>query len=565
VPVFFLSPYFFMRISASWSLRTLAITLLLVLCLPLQSSAAVFAGNSGSGVSRGDFIRAAVQALKLDTSAADLSALSRYVRVAKGLQPYIAVAHEKGALTLFGKDLTLAQGITRGEAVQVVVKLGAFDPVTPSSHFQDVRKGTSVEGAVGVAEKKEWLQPLRDSVFGANRLLVPSDAQNFIRMLGKTAVKVPPKKEGKDVEDTVQTIRINVEKSPQQSIAFPKGEILSTLWQLIQKNYLYQDKVDADDVAYGAAEAIMKSLNDPYSVFMRPVNSRNFQTQIQGEVTGIGAQVEYKNEILTIVTPLRGSPAEAAGLKPGDQILAVDGVSIVKVGFGEAVERVRGPKGSSVEITIRRDGIEFKTKVRRDTITVPEIEISWQQEFAIVKLLQFGSLTDTQLRSEMKKVQQQNPKGIVLDLRNNPGGLLHAADVVVSNFVKNGSAVAVVAARNEERTEYTTQDPTIDFSVPVVVLVNGGSASASEIVAGALQDLKRATVLGEQTFGKGTVQQVLQFNDQSAMKMTIAEWLTPLRRKIDGIGLKPDIVVVTDERDTQMSEALNLLRKQGRR
>ena len=518
------------------------------------SAAELLPVQQTSVVTRGDFIRAAVKALQFDTNATNTD-LSQYVRVAKGLQPYIAVAHERGALRMFGKDLLLSRGITRGEAVQLVVKLGDFDPVNSKTDFTDVRRGTAIEGAVGIALQEDWIQPLRSNLFGVSRALAPKDALRFIAaLMGEESPYMQEQNE-------VKTIAVELRTQPATS-NFPKGAILQTLWQLIEKTYLYQDKIDQEDLAYAMAEAMMKSLDDPYSVFMRPTVSQNFQTQIQGEVTGIGAQVEYTDDILTIVTPLRGSPAEAAGLKPGDKIVEVDGESIVGIGFGEAVSRVRGPKGSSVKLVIDRDGVRLEKTVRRDVITVPEIDISWQGEVAIVRLLQFGSLTDTQLRAEMTKVQGKNPRGIVLDLRNNPGGLLHAASNVLSNFVPKGSAVAQVKAIEENRTDKTEHDPTIDMSVPVIVLINGGSASASEIVAGALQDLDRATIVGEPSFGKGTVQQVLQFNDQSAVKMTIAEWLTPNGRKIDSIGVQPDIVVQTDERDAQMSKALELLRIQ---
>lgn len=508
-----------------------------------------------SVVSRGDFLRAAVKALQLNTSNADTSELQQYVRVAKGLQPYVAVAHERGALRMFGSDLLLSRGITRGEAVQLVAKLGDFDPITPSSAYTDVRKGTATEGAVGAALQEGWLRPLRSDFFGTTRLLQSQTAIQFIaKLLGEEAPIIREQR-----ENTVQEIQVKLQTQTVTS-EFPKGAILQTLWQLIEKNYLYQDKIDTDDLAYAMAEAMMKSLDDPYSLFMRPTTAQQFQTRIQGEITGIGAQVEYRDDILTIVTPLRGSPAEAAGLQPGDQILAVDGEFVTGIGFAEAVEKVRGEKGSTVVLTIQRNGNRFDTNVRRDVIKVEEIEVKWNGDIAVVHLLQFGSVTDTELRPEMVKIQAKNPKGIVLDLRNNPGGLLHAASNVLSNFVDNGSPVAVVKGLSENRTDRTEYGPTIHADVPVVVLINAGSASASEIVAGALQDLDRATLVGETSFGKGTVQQILQFNDQSSVKMTIAEWLTPDGRTIDGIGVKPDIVIKTDDRDTQMSKALELLR-----
>ncbi|MDD5103936.1 MAG: S41 family peptidase [Candidatus Peribacteraceae bacterium] len=340
----------------------------------------------------------------------------------------------------------------------------------------------------------------------------------------------------------------------------PKAQILEALWKIIEQDYLHDDKISADDAAYDAAEAIVNSLDDPYSTFYRPAGSRAFQSRIQGEVSGIGAQVEDRDGVLTITTPLSNSPAEKAGLKPNDQIIGVDGESILDLPYEEMVDRVRGPKGSKATLRILRNGNEFDVVVTRDTIKVPEIDIKWQGEIAVVKLMQFGKLSETDLRPQMQHIQDQHPQGIILDLRNNPGGLLHAATVVASNFLPKGSGIAIIRSRSGERTERTEDEPTIDASVPVVVLVNGGSASASEIVSAALQDAKRATIVGELTYGKGTVQEVLEFSDKSSLKLTIAEWLSPLAHKIDGIGVKPDVLVPAGERDDQLTRAISILK-----
>ena len=359
---------------------------------------------------------------------------------------------------------------------------------------------------------------------------------------------------------TQETIRIKL--STKQKAPLPKSDLLQAVWQLLNDEYLYTDKLNQEEAAYKSLEGMVESLNDPYTTFFRPMKAQNFRNQINGEVTGIGAQVEDKNGILTIVTPLRGSPAEKAGLLPGDEILKADDFSLSGIGFLEAIERVRGPKGTTVKLLIRRSGNELTITVTRDTVTVPEIEITIQEGVGIVKIMQFGGSTDKTLRGEMQALQDKKVKGIILDLRNNPGGLAHAAVTVVSNFVPRGSLVYVAKSKTGSE-EYATEDlPTIEATTPVVLLINGGSASASEIVAGALQDHKRATLVGEKTFGKGTVQAVLQFQDLSGLKMTIAEWFTPKGRKIDKVGIEPDVQVpYNSERDEQMIKALELLRR----
>ena len=526
---------------------------ILAVSLPFLAQAAPDFGSAPT-IERGVFIRGAMQALSI--SAPQRSAYSvPYARVPNALLPYIQKAHERNALGAFGANLYLAQPITRGQALRFVVevmdKQGSGDV-----QFRVVRSGSMEESAVQVAIEEGWMDPLSNTYFGLNRLLSAEHAREFLqRVLGEAP---------SEALQTEQTPAVQVYLRPtrtQESVAIPNASLLNTVWQVIHTDFLYQEQIDEQEATYSALEAIVESLDDPYSRFMRPASARNFQTQIDGQLSGIGAQVEMQGDFLTIVTPLTGSPAEKAGLKPNDRILTVDGQSIVGMDLLEAVEKIRGPKGSQVQLTVERNGSSFTVTVVRDEVRVPEIAISWQGDVAIVKLMQFGRLTDTELRGFMVRVQEQDPSGIVLDLRNNPGGLLHAANIVLSNFVPKGSTVAIIRSRGNEHKDTTEDAPTIHAGVPVVVLVNTGSASASEIVAAALQEYGRARVVGEQTFGKGTVQEVLEFTDGSGIKLTIAEWFTPKGNKIDGSGVNPDTVVrYESDRDVQLLKALELLR-----
>ncbi len=532
------------------------------LLLPLSVVAAVPVADvlrmtDVTPVSRGEFIRACVKVF--GTTGGDRAILP-YRRVPRDLEEYIKAAYAVDALQTFGNELYAAQPITRGEALEVVVALRHMT-AEPTTQYRDARTSDALARAVGVAVYQGWMEPQSNALFGVEEVLTGKEARLFLRkVLGEDGGQ-------RNTTDNIPTVEIRFTPSRSQTTTaseLPKAQILETLWKIIEQDYLHADVIDADDTAYNAAEAIVKSLGDPYSTFYRPAGSRAFQSRIQGEVSGIGAQVEDREGVLTIVTPLSNSPAEKVGLKPNDQIIAVDGKSLLDLPYEEMVDHVRGPKGSVAKLRIRRSGTEFDVEVTRDTIKVPEIEIKWQEDIAVVKLMQFGKLSETDLRPEMKHIQDQNPRGVILDLRSNPGGLLHAATVVASNFLPKGSGVATIRSRTGERTERTEDEPTIKPSVPLIVLVNGGSASASEIVAAALQDTKRATILGEQTFGKGTVQEVLEFSDKSSLKLTIAEWLSPLGHKIDGLGVEPDVVVPSAERDEQMTRAISLL-KLGRR
>jgi carboxyl-terminal processing protease len=531
---------------------------LIILLQPVAAFGREWGLPEAGEVSRSVFIRAMVGAFELPPSKKK-DALP-YLRVPKDIQGDVRILHDRGVLVVFNKDLSLASPVTRGQAVQMLVILSDLKQAGDGkTDFRDVRAGTPLARAVRVAIEQQWLVPLRATQFGVDKPLTASEAE---KMLKKASGRAGQVRKDRSSDDTnMQVVRIQVPKKGNGAVV-PKSDIMQAVWQIINDEYLYQEKVKQDDAAYAAIEGLVQSLGDPYTTFLRPVKAQNFRSQIKGEVTGIGAQVEDKSGILTIVTPLTGSPAERAGLLPGDEILAADGVSLTGIGFLEAVEHVRGPKGTNVKLRIRRAGSEFDVSVQRDVVTVPEVDVKFQDGVGIVKLMQFGQATDTKLRVEMQDLHKKNPRGIILDLRNNPGGLEHAAGVVVSNFVPKNTLVTIIKSNGASEEHRTEEEPTVDPAVPLVLLVNAGSASASEIVAGALQDIGRATLVGEKTFGKGTVQAVLQFSDLSSLKITVAQWLTPKGRAIDKIGITPDVVVpYSTERDEQMLKAMELLRR----
>ncbi len=532
----------------------------LVLVLFPSSTFAVSASQALSGVSdeqvvtRGEFVRAAIQVLGLEKLKVDASKELPYLRVARGLEPYIRIADQKNALEAFGNDLLLSQGISRGDALRVLVNLTGFDTAKPAV-FKDISVGTPDERAVRVAVERSWMLPLRADMFGVRRMLIGKEARSLLQH-----VSGEPDVVDNLIEGNSPTIKIKI-SSTDRLMNLPKTQILEAIWGTIQREYLHIDQINADEAAWTAAEGMVKSLGDKYTTFMRPLQAQEFQQQINGEVIGIGAQVEFVDGVLTIISPIKGSPAEAAGLLPGDQILKADGVDLSGMSFLDAVGKVRGPKGSWVKLTIRRNGSELDVSVQRDAIRVPESTISWQGDVLIVEISQFGRVTQQDLRPALSEALTKNPKGLILDLRSNPGGLLSAADSVMSLFVPKGTKYVEVHSRQNDENETTSGEQIVPDSIRVVVLINEGSASASEIVAAALQDFGRATIVGTKSFGKGTVQQVLQFSDLSSLKLTIAEWKSPDGRKIDGVGVKPDIDVGTaDGRDAPMLKALDLLR-----
>ncbi len=501
-------------------------------------------------VERGMFLSWTVKALGIDTR--DEECTLSYPRVPRAMRGTLCAAQRAGALATLGDDLLLARPLTRGEALVIVTAFTAVRASADISAYRDVR-GEEMSRAVRNAVANRWMNPLQSGYFGVTRTLGGTEALALLQAVtgqtsGRTTVRI-------QVNDTPVT----TSTSGQQSQPFPKGDLLQSVWQLIQRDYLRTGGLDAAEAGYKAIEGLVQGLGDPYSTFFRPVDASQFQTQIQGELTGIGAHVEEKSGVITVVAPLPNSPAQKAGLKPGDEIIKADGTSLTGLGLTKAVSYIRGEKGTSVVLTVRRDGRELTITVTRDTITIPEVEVTWEGSIAVVKVVQFGETTNREIRSVFRRIMDEgDPRGIVLDLRNNPGGLLNASNVLASVFLPKGSIVAQVKGRERGTEEKTWDDPVVPESVKLSVLVNGGSASASEIVAGALQDYKRAVLVGTQTFGKGTVQELLSFRTGEALKLTVAEWLTPFGRTIEGTGLTPDLLVEDEER--QMSRALNEVR-----
>lgn len=506
---------------------------------------------ANTAVTRGDFLRAAIGQLNISLEPA---VTLPYTGIATPLVPFAKVAQKYGALAVLssdGKTVDMQRAITRFEALRVLQQLLGEKPGKPLGRtFVDVKTSTQSE-VVAVALEQKWMRAFRGSTFGLAQTLRLADEKSLLRKVVRSQQSVQV------LSPSPQTIHVDL----QTPTAVPNQKVMETVWDLLNTQYLYKDRIDSKEAGYASVESMVNSLKDPYTVYFRPSSSQQFQTQLQGEVTGIGAQVEQKNGILIIVAPLANSPAMKAGLQPGDEILSVNDESLAGFSYEDAVAKVRGPKGSTAKLHIRRSGLEMDVSVVRDTIRIEDFTVEYKNSVAIVKLQQFGQITDSEFRAKMKEVAAKNPSGIVLDMRNNPGGLLDAAGVVASAFLPDGSPYVLIDMKTSDETDRTSGDPLFAASVPMVVLVNKGSASAAEIVAGALQDAGRAKLVGGQTFGKGTVQQLIEFSDGSSLKMTIAEWHTPKGRQIDGVGITPDFVVEASETgDAQLDRALGLLR-----
>ena len=339
------------------------------------------------------------------------------------------------------------------------------------------------------------------------------------------------------------------------------------VWQLVHAEYVKQP-LDDTALMRGAIRGMLESLGDEHTAYMEPVQYKDLTSELNGSYEGIGAWVDSRGDFLTIISPMPGSPAEKGGLKAGDQIVGIDGKDMKGTDPELVRQKVLGPKGSVVTLTILRKDVEnpFDVKITRERISVPSVESKMLEgDIAYVRLFTFGDKTGDDLHKELEKLMENNPKGLILDLRNNGGGYLKTAIQIASEFIGDGVVMYEQYGSGKRQTFYA--DPGgLATKVPMVVLVNEGSASASEIVAGAIQDRGRGKLVGVKSFGKGSVQNIEPLSDnQGAVRITIALWLTPKERQIHQIGLTPDVVVeLTDEdinanKDPQLQKAIDTL------
>lgn len=320
--------------------------------------------------------------------------------------------------------------------------------------------------------------------------------------------------------------------------------LFTEVMTMIKKNYV--DEVKTKDLITGAIKGMLSSL-DPHSGYMTPQQFKEFQADTKGEFGGLGIQIATKDSILTVIAPIEDTPAYRAGLKSGDKILKINNESTKDMGIHEAVTRMRGPKGKAVTLSIFRDGWKEPKdfSIVRDIIKIKSVKSKMiRDDVGYIKLTQFQETTANDMSKALAELQKAGMKSLVLDLRNNPGGLLNAAVEVSEQFLPTKKLVVYIKGRTGEKIEYFTEPEFKTYEqIPIVVLVNQGSASASEIVAGALKDWKRAVVLGVQTFGKGSVQSLVPMSDGSGLRLTTAKYYTPNGTSIQSIGITPDIVV----------------------
>ena len=335
-------------------------------------------------------------------------------------------------------------------------------------------------------------------------------------------------------------------------------DIFWETWNALEANYLKTGKFKTQEQIYGATKGLVNSLEDPYTVFMTPEENEQFATSIDGEFEGIGAEITIRDQQLMVVSPLKGSPAELAGLKPKDKIFKIDGEPSFGLSIEEAVLKIRGPKGEKVVLTIIREGEKkpLDITIVRDHIVIEAIEWEMQDDVAVIEVAQFGTNLMAEFEEAATQILLENPRGMIIDLRNNGGGLLDVCVDLMGEFLEEQIAVKTSGRGFGNTGDLMTGKGGSFLNIPLVVLINEGSASASEIFAGAIQDYDRGVILGAKSFGKGSVQNVLPLSDGSSLKVTIAEWNTPDGKSIHEEGIMPDEEVENDDDEENGDEVL---------
>lgn len=333
------------------------------------------------------------------------------------------------------------------------------------------------------------------------------------------------------------------------------------VWDLVHVRFVDQP---IDDVALmeGAIEGMLTALDDPHTRYLSPEDEEMTRENMEGEIEGIGAEVSEEDGHIVIVSPIEGSPAEAAGLLPGDILLTADAVALSGMSVLEAAQLVRGPKGTVVVLGVEREGEQFELSIERDTIKIASVRGEMLEDnVAYVRLTQFGQNSDEDLEALLATLTAQNPKGVILDLRRNPGGSLETAVNIADEFLPAGIILYERFGTGRE-TEFESTDEGLADDLPLVVLLDEGSASASEVLAGAIQDRERGVLIGQTSFGKGTVQSWQGLSNGGGVRITTARWLTPNDTWIHDAGLTPDYfipVAEVGEEDLQLEAAINFL------
>ena len=463
------------------------------------------------------------------------------------------------------------QTITKIDALKLIMPVegipAPYIKDTTPLIFSDINPKSSFAYLVRAAELSGLYFDRTDKKFLPYKLLTRAEAVGLLyqaqlyRESGGGGTIIIQTDSGYTLDDT--------EKQLMENTKFP---IFVNVWNKINTQYLEKNTLDKDKLIYGAIDGMVNSLKDPYSVFDPPAEATQLQQNLEGSYEGIGTVIDQYDGNFIIVSVIKDSPAEKAGVLAGDIIKEVDGKTVTDLTGEELINLIKGPAGSTVNLKINRDGITKSFSITRQQVTLNSVDqlqaspVTVPANIGYVSIAQFTNSTDSEFDDIISETMQKNPKGLILDLRDNPGGYLDTAYSVLGHFIANDQVIMYLKVADENITQKSQGQGEVK-AIPIYVLVNKNTASAAEVVAAALQDYKMGKLIGETTYGKGTVQEVTTYEDNSLLKLSVAKWLSPLKRDINKIGLTPDIQVVATKddligkTDTQLQRAIDEITK----
>jgi carboxyl-terminal processing protease len=496
-------------------------------------------------VTRAEFLKAGVIILGVSV---DMDAnMNAYRAYDEAIRPYVRAAEGRKAFDAFGENPDLSKPVTRGEAIRFLYELREWVGTGSVLPFRDVDASSALGAAVRLAAQHAWTSPLRKNVFGVNAPLRGKEARELLTRVATDAG-----------QRQVQTVKIKIVPKKNETLSFTSKKFRDQVASLLRDEYLYAENLAT--ATGSTAKEFVENIKDPYTTLFDPVESKDFRDQLSGTLSGIGVRLD--NDYMEVMSVIAGSPAEKAGVEAGDRIVKVNNKSIEGLASEDVINRIRGKSGTPVRIGVKRDGEELTFNIVRAAIEIPDTKFETRSNIAIVTVSQFGDHLIKDAPKLFDDVLASDPDGIVIDLRFNPGGYLQAVPSVLNELLPENSVYLYVRGRNFRDDYVTDGSPSIPEDMQVIVLTNEGTASSAEIVAGALQDYGRATIVGTKTYGKGTVQTVIPFKNKSSLKFTIAEWLTPEEHPINKIGIIPDVEIEqSDAGDAQLEKALELIRQ----
>jgi len=492
--------------------------------------------------------------------------------------PYIRKAIDLGIIEnpAVGQNFNPDSQISKAEALKVLILVNKID--IPSKiakeniQFNDINKNSWLAKFAAAAVNYGLFK--NEKLFAPNKLLLKYEAAYLIyEFINKGILNIQQQQQ----TQTIQPIGITIEivPVPGATVSIPttevgkkflnseKFKILMDVLQKINTKFINKDKIDLDELVYGAIKGMVEKLGDEYSVFQEPAKATSFSKSLTGEFDGIGISIEMINGKIVVVTPLKNTPAEAAGIKPGDIIDKVDDKPVSNKTLDDVVNMIQGPTGTTVKITIIRGGANIDFSIQRAHIKVSSVFYEAKPgRIAYIEIINFTNNTPKEFEDAMNQAIKDNARGFIIDLRNNPGGFLNAAIAILNHFIPKGLISMNMEMPDGSRIPYISQGPAELSQYPIYILINKGTASASEIIAGAIKEQIGGKLVGKPSFGKGTVQELINYNDGSALKLSIAKWLTPKGNWITPTNpLKPDYDV--DEgpsgTDAQLQKAIDLL------